>query len=169
MFYALVQNQHCYPHAFRRKSGDIVVISVFRPSVLATISSYTISTRTLKLTHMVAMSICATLHYLEFWSDPKVKSYVGWGGAGSEIFTHFYAPGSKERGYIVFGLSVIVCVCVCVCVSQNFNLGHNFCNIQDSNLIFGMHVYLMELHILSAPYYTECLQIDTEPLLWQYG
>ncbi|KAH3883720.1 hypothetical protein DPMN_007686 [Dreissena polymorpha] len=35
-------------------------------SVLATISSYTKSTRTLKLTHMVAMSICATLHYLEF-------------------------------------------------------------------------------------------------------
>ena len=37
-----------------------------RLSVLATISSYTISTITLKLTHMVAMSICATLHYLEF-------------------------------------------------------------------------------------------------------
>jgi len=27
---------------------------------------------------------------------------------------------------------------------------HNFCNIEDSNLIFGMHVYLMELHILSG-------------------
>ena len=25
-----------------------------------------------------------------------------------------------------------------------------FCNIEDSNLIFGMHVYLMELHILSG-------------------
>jgi len=24
-----------------------------------------------------------------------------------------------------------------------------FCNIEDSNLMFGMHVYLMELHILS--------------------
>jgi len=26
----------------------------------------------------------------------------------------------------------------------------HFCNIEDSNLIFGMHVYLMELHILSG-------------------
>jgi len=25
-----------------------------------------------------------------------------------------------------------------------------FCNIEDSNLIFGMHVYLMGLHILSG-------------------
>jgi hypothetical protein len=25
-----------------------------------------------------------------------------------------------------------------------------FCNIEDSNSIFGMHVYLMELHILSG-------------------
>jgi hypothetical protein len=29
-------------------------------------------------------------------------------------------------------------------------MGHNFCNIEDSNLIFGMHVYLMKLHILSG-------------------
>ena len=50
-----------YPHAFRRKSGDIVVMSV-RPDHLFT---YTISTRTLKLTHMVDMSICATVNYLE--------------------------------------------------------------------------------------------------------
>ena len=35
-----------------------------------------------------------------------------------------------------------------VCPSENFNVGHNFCNIEDSNLIFGMHVYLMKLHIL---------------------
>ena len=34
--------------------------------------------------------------------------------------------------------------------SKNFNIGHNFCIIEDSNLIFGMHVYLMELHILSG-------------------
>ena len=32
----------------------------------------------------------------------------------------------------------------------NFNVGHNFCNIEDSNLIFGMHVYLTKLHILSG-------------------
>ena len=29
-------------------------------------------------------------------------------------------------------------------------MAHNFCNIEDSNLIFGMHVYLMELHILNG-------------------
>ena len=29
--------------------------------------------------------------------------------------------------------------------SENFNVGHNFCNIEDSNLIFSMHVYLMKL------------------------
>jgi len=34
--------------------------------------------------------------------------------------------------------------------SENFNIGHHFFNIEDSNLIFGMHVYLMELHILEG-------------------
>ena len=47
-------------------------------------------------------------------------------------------------------LSACLSLCVSVCLSQNFNLGHNFCNIEDSNLIFGMHVYFMELHILSG-------------------
>src|SRR4029434_9673672 len=37
-----------------------------------------------------------------------------------------------------------------VSLSKNFKIGHYFCNIKDSNLIFGMHVYLMELHILSG-------------------
>ena len=37
-----------------------------------------------------------------------------------------------------------------VCPSENFNIGHNFFNIEDSNLIFGMHVHLTELHILSG-------------------
>ena len=34
--------------------------------------------------------------------------------------------------------------------SENFNIGHNLSNIEDSNLIFGMHVHLMALHILSG-------------------
>ena len=34
--------------------------------------------------------------------------------------------------------------------ASNFNIGHNFCTIKDSNLIFGVHVYLMELDILSG-------------------
>ena len=36
------------------------------------------------------------------------------------------------------------------CLSENLNISYNFCNIEDSNLIFGMHVYLMELLILSG-------------------
>jgi hypothetical protein len=48
-------------------------------------------------------------------------------------------PGSNDRVYVVFA-----------CLSVCHNLGHNFCNIDDSNLIFGMHVYLMGLHILSG-------------------
>ncbi|KAH3896599.1 hypothetical protein DPMN_020777 [Dreissena polymorpha] len=68
--------------------------------------------------------------------------------------------------YIVLGLSVCLSVCLpaclpaslpaclsaclpaCLCVflSQNFN----FDNLDDSNLIFGMRVYLMELPILSG-------------------
>jgi hypothetical protein len=48
--------------------------------------------------------------------------------------------------HIAFELSV----CPSVSPSENFNIGHNFCNIEDSNLIFGMHVYLEELHILSG-------------------
>ncbi len=37
-----------------------------------------------------------------------------------------------------------------ICPSENFNIGHKFLNIDYSNLIFGMHVYLMKLHILSG-------------------
>jgi len=37
-----------------------------------------------------------------------------------------------------------------VCPSKNLNVGHNFCNIEKSNLIFGMHVYLIKLHILNG-------------------
>ncbi|KAH3839827.1 hypothetical protein DPMN_113264 [Dreissena polymorpha] len=43
------------------KSGDIVVMCI-SSSVLATCSTYTISTRTLKLTYMVAMSIYCDCH-----------------------------------------------------------------------------------------------------------
>ena len=38
-----------------------------------------------------------------------------------------------------------------VCLFASYlNIGPNFCNIEDSNLIFGMLVYLMVLHILSG-------------------
>ena len=65
------------------------------------------------------------------------------------ILNLFLCPPVYTGGHIVFALSVgrlFVCLFVCA----NFNIGHNFCNIEDSNLIFGMHVYLMELHILSG-------------------
>ena len=52
--------------------------------------------------------------------------------------------------HIAVELSVRLSVRPSVCPSENFNVGHNFCNIEDSNLIFGMHVYLMKLHILSG-------------------
>ena len=46
-------------------------------------------------------------------------------------------------------LSVSQSVCQSVRPSENFN-GHNFFNIEHSNLIFGIHVHLMELHIFSC-------------------
>ena len=47
-------------------------------------------------------------------------------------------------------IAVELSVCLSVCPSENFNIGHYFCNIEDSNLIFGINVYLMELHILNG-------------------
>ena len=44
---------------------------------------------------------------------------------------------------------LLVCSLVCL-LASNLYINHNLCNIKDSNLIFGMHVYLMELHILSG-------------------
>ena len=39
----------------------------------------------------------------------------------------FYAPGSNDRGHIVFVLSVCLFVCLSVCLSVvNFNLRYNF-------------------------------------------
>ena len=52
--------------------------------------------------------------------------------------------------HISVELSVSLSVCQSVRLSENLNFGHNFCNIEDRNLIFGMHVYRMELHILSG-------------------
>ena len=58
--------------------------------------------------------------------------------------THFLARlFSKKTRSIVIATSPSAS-------TKNFNIAHNFCNIEDSNLIFGMHVYLMELHILSG-------------------
>jgi hypothetical protein len=61
----------------------------------------------------------------------------------------FWCPQIKWSGVYCFW-PVCLSVILSVILSQNFNIGHNFCNIEDSNLIFGMHVYLMELHILSG-------------------
>jgi len=56
----------------------------------------------------------------------------------------FYAPGRVAYS------SWTVSMSVCPSVRKKINVGHNFCNIEDSNLIFVMHVYLMNPHILSG-------------------
>ncbi|KAH3784027.1 hypothetical protein DPMN_161977 [Dreissena polymorpha] len=55
----------------------------------------------------------------------------------------FMSPTHYSGGHIVFALSVCW-------FAPTLTFCHNFCNIEDSNFIFGMHVYLMELHILSG-------------------
>jgi len=59
-------------------------------------------------------------------------------------------------GHIVFALSVGLFVGL---FASNFNICHNFCNIEDSNLIFGMHGYLMELHNLSGERYRSSFKV----------
>jgi len=59
-----------------------------------------------------------------------------------------YVPQSI-LGDILFLPCLFVCSLVCLFASH-FYIYHNLCNIKDSNLIFGMHVFLMELHILSG-------------------
>jgi hypothetical protein len=56
----------------------------------------------------------------------------------------------------VIGLSEVLSVCLSfrhtlhLCFSFRFSKNaHNFYVTSDINLMFGMHVYLMELHILS--------------------
>ena len=62
----------------------------------------------------------------------------------------FFMSTSIYWGTYCFLPCLLVCWSVCWSVCANFNIGHNFFNIEDSNLIFGMLVYLMELHILSG-------------------
>ena len=52
----------------------------------------------------------------------------------------FYAPGSNDRGHIVFVLSVCLFVCLSV---VNFNIPYNFWTVRDRDFIFGMHTPLM--------------------------
>ena len=59
-------------------------------------------------------------------------------------FCGFYAPGSNDRGHIVFVLSVCLSVCLFVCLSVclsvvNFNLRYNIWTVRGRNFIFGMH------------------------------
>ena len=63
---------------------------------------------------------------------------------------HFYAPFFNEEGVYCFWP---VCLSLCVSVPKlkpRLKFGHIVCNIDDSNLIFVTHVYLMELQILSG-------------------
>ena len=59
-------------------------------------------------------------------------------------FKCFGSPSQTAFDSSKFQRSVSWSVC------SNFNICNNFFNIQDSNLIFRMHVYLIEVHILSG-------------------
>ena len=52
----------------------------------------------------------------------------------------FYAPGSNDRGHIVFVQSVCLSVCFSV---VNFNMRYNFWTVKGGDFIFGMHTPLM--------------------------
>ena len=52
-------------------------------------------------------------------------------------------------GDILFLPCLLVCWSVCL-FAPALTFCNNFCYIEDSNFIFGMHVYLMKLHILSG-------------------
>ena len=54
----------------------------------------------------------------------------------------FYAPGSNDRGHIVFVLSVCLSVCLSV---VNLNLRYNIRTVRDRDFIFDMHTPLMML------------------------
>ena len=54
--------------------------------------------------------------------------------------------GNKWRDIIMSRLVVKQVLC-CIIIMEWTNI--QYCNIEDSNLIFSMHVYLMDLHILS--------------------
>ena len=76
----------------------------------------------------------------------------------------FYAPGSKDRGHIVFVLSVCLFVCLFVCLSVvNFNLGYNFRTVRDRDFIFGMHTPLM------MPFQMTPSSMTLWPWLWPWS
>ena len=56
--------------------------------------------------------------------------------------TDLYAPGSNDRGHILFVLSCLS-VCLFVCLSVvNINIRYNFGTVRDRDFIFGMHTQL---------------------------
>ena len=52
------------------------------------------------------------------------------------LLKSFYAPGSNDRGHIVFVLSVCLSVVI-------FNIHCNFWTVRGRDFIFGMHTQLM--------------------------
>ena len=76
----------------------------------------------------------------------------------------FYAPGSNDRGHIVFVLSVCLFVCLFVCLSVvNFNLRYNFWTKRDRDFIFGMHTPLM------TPFQMTPRSMTLWPWLWPWS
>ena len=66
---------------------------------------------------------------------------------GRQWAGHFYVSHYSSGGHIVFALSGGLSVGL---FAPTLTFCNNFCYIEDSNFIFGMHMYLMKLHILSG-------------------
>ena len=78
-----------------------------------------------------------------------------------EFIFRFYAPGSNDRGHIVFVLSVCLSVCLFVCLSVvNFNIRYNFWTVRGRDFIFGMHTPLM------MPFQMTTRSLTLWPWLW---
>ena len=79
-------------------------------------------------------------------------SVVQTGGPGFDTYSVVCMPtvGWHIAVQLSISPSVHLSVSQSVRPSENFNIVQNFCNIEDSILIFVMHAYLMELHILSG-------------------
>ena len=78
----------------------------------------------------------------------------------STKFVCFYAPGSNDRGHIVFVLSVCLFVCLSV---VNFNLRYNFWTVSDRDFIFGMRTPLM------MPFQMTPRSMTLWPWLWPWS
>ena len=93
------------------------------------------------------MPFWMTPRSMTLWLTLKLKiafwTLLPPGHSVSQTHLDFYAPGSNDRGHIVFVLSVCLSV-------VNFNLRNIFLTVRDRDFIFGMHTQLMTLRLKIA-------------------